>query len=371
MTQFEYNGYGIDMASAIIGIMKKESVERPFFVAGKASRFLNIEADIKTEYPHSIFFGDFLPNPDYKSVIKGRSIFIENKCDFIAAIGGGSAIDVAKCIKAYDFMNEADFCINKEIAASSIKILAVPTTAGTGSEATHFAVIYYDGEKKSVAHECLLPDYVILCERALENLPLYQRKATMLDALCHGIESLWSVNSTETSRKYASDAIGMFKDFYKPYLNNEPEGNQKMLCAANSAGKAINITKTTAAHAMSYKMTSMYGISHGHSVALCLPRVWEYMINNMDKCIDARGEKFLSLRFQHISHLLGCSSAKDAIGWMDELIFKELSLEQPIASSAEDAAILAGAVNSERLANNPVLLEDSALAEIYEGILRG
>ena len=77
------------------------------------------------------------------------------------------------------------------------------------------------------------------------------------------------------------------------YLNNEKEALNNMLIAANYSGKAINITQTTAPHAMSYKLTSLYEIAHGHAVALCLPPVWEYMIKNSDKCIDPRGEKHL------------------------------------------------------------------------------
>lgn len=67
------------------------------------------------------------------------------------------------------------------------------------------------------------------------------------------------------------------------------------MLGANYSGRAINITQTTAAHAMSYKITSLYGIPHGHAVAICLPELWKYMIDNMDKCIDKRGANTLAL----------------------------------------------------------------------------
>ena len=80
---------------------------------------------------------------------------------------------------------------------------------------------------------------------ALKTLPLYQKKATMCDALCHAIESFWSVNSTEESKKYSKDAIETIMKHMDGYLHNTDEGNAGMLIAANTAGKAINITQTT------------------------------------------------------------------------------------------------------------------------------
>lgn len=358
------------IAPHLFHILQEEGAKRPFFVVGQAFQCLKLADAIKAQYPQAEFFDAFLPNPTYESVMLGKKLFRQGGCDFIAAIGGGSAIDVAKCIKAYAFMEDDRCCLNQTITENNIKILAVPTTAGTGSEATHFAVIYYQDVKQSVSHESLLPSYVILCADALESLPLYQRKVTMLDALCHGIESLWSINSTEESEKHAADAISLFMSSYPLYLRNVRDGNMNMLCAANSAGKAIDITKTTAAHAMSYKLTSLYGIAHGHSAALCLPRVWEYMLGHMDMCIEPRGIDFLKSRFHYIGNLLGCSSPVEAVAFLDNLM-GELELEAPKALSGEDLSILVQSVNAERLANSPVMLDEKALTKIYNDILSG
>ena len=83
---------------------------------------------------------------------------------------------------------------------ADIPFLAMPTTAGTGSEATRYAVIYYDGKKQSVTHDSVVPDVAILEPKVLKTLPLYQKKCTMMDALCQGIESWWSMNSTDESK---------------------------------------------------------------------------------------------------------------------------------------------------------------------------
>lgn len=88
-----------------------------------------------------------------------------------------------------------------------------------------------------------------------------------------GIESWWSVNSTEESREYSRNALNILMFNMKNYLANKDDGNAEMLVASNYARKAINITQTTAAHAMSYKLTLLYGIPHGRAVFLCLPSI--------------------------------------------------------------------------------------------------
>lgn len=369
--QSVYTGYGMDLEALLDEIMDQEAAKHPFFVVGKAFGQLRIEERIKSRYPQAVFFKDFLPNPTYESVMAGRELFRQYASDILIAMGGGSAIDVAKCIKAYAFMEGEGCLLPQAIRDNEIKIVAIPTTAGTGSEATHFAVIYYQGKKQSVSHESLLPAYVILDGKYLESLPDYQRKATMLDALCHSIESLWSVNSTEESKEYAVRAIELLMQHKLSYLRNEKEGNLEMMRAANLAGKAINITKTTAAHAMSYKMTSLFGISHGHSAALCLPKVWRYMICHMDQCVDKRGKDYLDAVFTDIGRLLGCDSPEEAAAYLEHLIEEELELRITNPVTEEEMAQLVHSVNVERLANNPVVLDEAALAEIYREVLKG
>ena len=100
-----------------------------------------------------IHFTDFKPNPNYKSVVEGVKIFNEEKCDEMIAVGGGSSIDVAKCIKLFSNMNPEKNFLMQEILPNKINFLAIPTTAGSGSEATQFAVIYHEGKKYSVENE--------------------------------------------------------------------------------------------------------------------------------------------------------------------------------------------------------------------------
>ena len=252
---------------------------------------------------------------------------------------------------------------------TKMPLIAIPGTAGTGSESTSFAVLYYNGDKSSVAHPSLLPDYAILSHEVLRTLPLYQKKCTMMDALCQAIESWWSVNSTEESRSYSKKSVEMIVREMDAYLyDGSDEAAEAIMLASNYAGRAINIAKTTAAHAMSYKITSMYGLPHGHAVAVCLPKVWSYMISNIDKCSDGRGKEYLNSIFSDIALALGSSSPQKAVLEFEELLAR-LDLPSPKLKNEEDLDILCASVNVERLNNNPIILDKSNLFEIYKKIL--
>lgn len=319
-----------------------------------------------------IGFRDFQPNPLYESVVKGVELFNDEKCDAIMAVGGGSAMDVAKCIKLYsgcsgDGANGA--WLKAEIVPNSIPFIAMPTTAGTGSEATRYAVIYYNDAKQSVTSESFIPGTVLMDPNALKTLPLYQKKATMMDALCHAIESFWSVNSTDKSKEYSGAAIQAVLKYMDGYLANTEEGNAGMLQAAHTAGQAINITQTTAGHAMCYKITSLFHSAHGHAAILCDRVLFPWMVENTDKCIDPRGEEYLKATFDEIGQAIGCENAREGAEKLRS-IFDGLELEVPTAT-AEQFEILKNSVNPVRLKNHPIALDIDTIDALYHIILNG
>ena len=319
-----------------------------------------------------IGFRDFQPNPLYESVVKGVELFNDEKCDSIMAVGGGSAMDVAKCIKLYSNLpgdGTDGAWLKAEIVPNSIPFIAMPTTAGTGSEATRYAVIYYNDAKQSVTSESFIPSTVLMDPNALKTLPLYQKKATMMDALCHAIESLWSVNSTEKSKEYSRAAIQAVLKHMDGYLANTEEGNAGMLKAAHTAGQAINITQTTAGHAMCYKITSLFHSAHGHAAILCDRVLFPWMAENTDKCTDPRGEEYLKATLDEIGRAMGCKDATEGAEKL-RIIFDSLELEVPTAT-AEQFEILKNSVNPVRLKNHPIALDVDTIDSLYHIILNG
>lgn len=347
----------IDGYQAIEQILYDERVEKCMVVHGysftQQEVYRQIRDKASTLRVEWVDFTEFTANPKITEVQLGVERFLQEKCDFILAAGGGSAIDVAKCIKQK---------VNATGDASYVKMLAMPTTAGTGSESTQFAVIYEEGEKKSVEDAAILPDYVILEASLLKGLPMYQRKATMLDALCQAIESIWARRATPESRELAQKAIRSILTCYQGYLNDVAEDNRKMLHAANLAGQAINVTRTTAAHAMSYKITSLFGAAHGHAVGACMKAVWGEMLRHPVQSEELR---------QALDAITDAFGAEDWQAAYHKYVKLYDALELHIEGQAtkEQMDMLVDSVNVQRLSNHPVELTKDDLRDIYKQII--
>ena len=315
-------------------------------------------------------FTGFSANPTYDEVKEGIECLNNGGFDAIVACGGGSAIDVAKCIKGFSGLDGSKNYLEQEIQPVALPLIAIPTTAGTGSESTSFAVIYYNGEKQSVDHTSLLPDHAILAPELLKTLPLYQKSCTVFDALCQAIESWWSVNSCEQSIDYSKEAITNLIRFHSDYLKGAcSDAARHIMIASNYAGRAINLTRTTAPHAMSYKLTSLYGLPHGHAVALCLPEVWKYMLKNLHLCVDERGPSYLQGVFDDIAFALNTTSTGDAIVLFQELL-RLYNMEKPRFKNDDELKELVNSVNIRRLSNNPIAIDKAGLRSIYKNVFQ-
>lgn len=367
--------FGIDKLPEILN---GSSISKLFIVTGANSYMsLNFKDIIERFDIERVYFTDFTPNPKFEQICKGIEMFKSEGCDAMLAIGGGSPMDVAKCIKLAVLADEGINAIippivnkNVDIDGKKIPFMAIPTTAGTGSESTHNAVMYYEGAKQTVTNDRILPDYAILEPSVLKTLPLYQKKCTMMDALCQGIESWWSVNSTDESKEYSKKAVELIIQNWEKYIfGNDEVAAANIMLGANYSGRAINIAQTTAAHAMSYKITSLYGLPHGHAVAVCLPEIWEYMVNNMDKCIDLRGNQYLYDIFNDIAISFGSSTSVQAIS-LFRLMVNQMDLKKPISSNREvELSILINSINITRLKNNPILIDNEVAKYLYDKII--
>ncbi len=344
-------------------------VSRFLLVCGRSFDSLPIADAVKSCGMPFARFSAFSPNPRYEEACAAARLFNAESCGGIVAAGGGSAIDVAKCVKLFCRMdNSADY-LGQAYRENGVPLIAIPTTAGSGSESTHFAAVYVSGVKRSLADEALLPGHVILDPRSLDSLPVSIRKCTLLDALCQAIEAWWSVNSTERSIEYSKAALSLIMQSERRYLSGGNECNEAVQTAANLAGRAINIAKTTAAHAMSYGLTVMYGLPHGHAAALCLPAVWQRMLGKTGACRDARGEEYLKCIFSDISRALGCEGPSQAAAFIGDWL-GELEILPPAGVREEDIDILTSSVNCERLGNNPIALDNDDIRGIYREILQ-
>ena len=360
-------------------ILKEVGCKKLFLVIDSSYPFLNIKDAIEAlPVEEKVKFSDFTPNPLYEQVCNGIDLLKSSNCDTILAVGGGSAIDVAKCIQLAVLAKEGKAAVvpplvsqRLPIDGSRIPFIAIPTTAGTGSESTHNAVMYYEGAKQTVTNDGVLPDYAVLEPSVLKTLPLYQKKCTMMDALCQGIESWWSINSTDESKVYSRKTVELIMANWRKYIfDNDEVAAAQIMLAANYGGRAINITQTTAPHAMSYKITSMYKLPHGHAVAVCLPEVWQYMLDHPEKCRDERGVAYLADIFTEISCSMGFNTPELAIMGFREILHElGLALPVPGKNRSEELQLLAASVNPIRLKNNPCYVDVEDAQWLYDRIL--
>jgi alcohol dehydrogenase len=235
-----------------------------------------------------IVIDDIAPNPDYRLLAEQSARFanVADKLEVIVALGGGSVIDSAKVFAAAngDFEKVRKFLETKEGAndLSSTPIIAVPTTAGTGSEVTSWATVWDEvGDRKfSLARPNLYPETALIDPKLMLGKPHGLTLVTGLDALSHSLESIWNVNANPVSARHAVSAAksilkhfpALLQDLGSLHLRTE------MAMASLGAGLAFSNTKTAIAHNISYPITLGWGIPHGIACSFTLPTILRSVI---------------------------------------------------------------------------------------------
>ena len=238
----------------------------------------------KTEYQ---VFDDLACEPSYQDVEKVMKEVESASGDLIIAIGGGSVMDAAKlcCV-----LKDADYTIkdllnDPTLAKKQIKTVMIPTTCGTGSEATCNAIVAVPEEqsKKGIVNDSMIPDYVVLDSNMIRKLPKSIVAATGVDALAHVVECFTSKKATPFSDTYAAAGAKLiFHNIREAYNNpDNMEAKSNMMTGAFYGGVAITGSGTTAVHALSYPLGGKYHIAHGVSNAILFAHVMEF---NKDAC---------------------------------------------------------------------------------------
>lgn len=346
----------------LISLFEIIGAGRVFIVSGLPDEAFSFDFLNEAGISFDVFKG-FSPNPKIEEIESGIDKFNQYCADVIVGFGGGSAIDTAKCIRK--------FCVRDRVP-----MIAIPTTAGTGSEATRFAVYYKDGVKQSLDDEDVRPDYVMLCGGFLKTLPIYQRKCTFLDAFCQAAESACSRRRTALSIGNSFTALSAMCPFMDEYLKdggpeafsgeipeNIPDMFTYYLLCSYFAGRAINITRTTAPHAMSYKLSELKRIPHGHAVALTFAFNFEEIFKAEKQVLSADKVDDLPVILDKIAEVsFKTSAAKFPDAFRSFLA--DIGIEEPMIS-ADEAEKMALAVNVDRLSNNAVKLTNEKIKEFY------
>lgn len=315
-------------------------------------------------------FSDFAPNTDAADLARGLAVAARFQPDLVLGVGGGSAMDMAKLLCAFTGEDQlTDAIATNRVAADRPALLLAPTTSGSGSEATHFAVVYIGDDKFSVADPGLRPQVAILDPALTLSGSAYQRATSGIDAVAQAIESLWAVSANEASRRWARHALGLLLPAIERFVHAPDDRSARaMTIGSHLAGRAIDVSRTTAAHALSYGITKGYGISHGHAVALSLGGFIEFHAAATPELLqDSVDPGVHAAALTEIATALGASDGPDARRRFTALvrgIGLSPSLPEAGITTEPERQALARAANAERLGNNPVRLTTEQLAEI-------
>lgn len=242
--------------------------------------FQELVKDLEKNNIKVSIFNKVIPNPTIDNIEEGLNIYKENKCDAIIAYGGGSPIDCAKGIAARATNPKRPIPKMKGLLKVKHKpafLIAIPTTAGTGSEATVAAVISNakTHEKYAINDPKLIPLYAVLDPKLLVSLPGKVTSTTGMDALTHAVEAYIGGSNTKATRKEAKEAVLLIKNnLLKSYQNpTDLEARNNMQIASYKAGLAFTRAYVGYVHAIAHTLGGMYGVPHGLANAVILPHV--------------------------------------------------------------------------------------------------
>ena len=231
-----------------------------------------------------VLFDEIGQNPRLTDCIAAAEKAIAAGADFVLGIGGGSALDAAKCIAvlaANPGMTQAQLYAF-DWKNTPLKIVAVGTTAGTGSEVTKVSVITTpDGRKKSFHHEAIFPALSLGDPNYTMSVPPMVTRATAVDVLAHCAESFFSRSANHISRCYAVEGIRLLLPVFRMMAETgcddlSYDTREKLYCASIYGGLAINVTGTCFPHTMGYLLTEAFGIPHGTACAVFQKEFYEY-----------------------------------------------------------------------------------------------
>ena len=292
------------------------------------------------------------------------------KPDLLLAIGGGSVIDYAKIANVSSKgVNIKNLVIKNNFASlkKNYQLAVVPTTAGSGAEVTSNAVLYINKKKFSVESQTLIPNYYFLLPELVLPANKNIKSSAGFDAIAQSIESIISVKANEKSLLFAKKSLQLSLKNYQSFIHKPNLSNTHKMClAANLSGSAINITKTTAPHALSYPFTAHFGISHGHAVSLTLNEFlkFNYKFKNLANPSLKLGKKFYLIfkiaKVKNIRELDIFLSLLKQKGNLQQN-FKKLNI-----NIKNHLNLLMSGVNLLRLKNNPVNLEKDMIKKVLE-----
>lgn len=339
-------------------------------VAARVAAKLSNCADVR-------IFDEIKPDPPIELVASGLQFLLDANADLVVALGGGSSIDAAKA---------TILMAKRSGAKDGISLIAIPTTSGTGSEVTSFAVITdrEKGVKYPLVDEALLPDYAIMDPALVVSAPPRITADTGFDVITHALEAYVSTGANDYSDALAEKALELaFQYLPKAYADGQDlEAREKMHTASCLAGMAFNAVSLGVNHGIAHQLGARFHIPHGRANAMLLPHVVRFNAN-LDANFGAKQETTASLRYAHIARRIGLSGDDTnalVLAFIRHMFYMLKMTETPAslkeagvtmeAYEAVKAAMIDAALKDACTATNPRPLDEDDVASILAGLAK-
>ncbi len=339
-----------------------------------------IEGLLKKDGVDIVKFTKVKPNPSCHDIDEGADLCRKEKCDFIVAVGGGSAIDTAKAIailainpgNSWEYIARSD----REFRtfSESLPLIAVPTTAGTGTEVTHYSVISNPDihEKGCIHNKVLVPDFALVDPELMVSKPPKLTAYTGIDAMCHSLESFLNVNSTPFPDMIALESVSLVARYLPEAVANGTNivAREKMAYASTLGGVAIALAGTILPHGLGQPVSGLVDMPHGASMAASLGYIMEISytsnIEKFARLAECFGESLdglstyakAEMSVEFVQRLLKDTGA--------EVTFGEYGLTE---ADLEKTAEIAVNNYSFDLNNSPLKVSKEEIIEIYRNCL--
>lgn len=359
MTNFLYfqpvqTHFGAEKISKLSEILQSLNIKKATLICDPFFKKYAEELKMQNDKICGIF-SDVQPNPLLDGVMSCTKLIEATNSDAVIALGGGSSIDTAKYASAcaYSDFSVLEHFNGAAFGENKVKIIAIPTTAGTGSEVTQVSVISHGEEKKTTNHPAFMPTACIVDPKIMMSVPKKVTMETGLDAMAHSLEGYWSKNHSPITDLFAIESVRLIiENLEDAYINSSLEARSNMALASLLGGMSFALPKTAGCHACSYPISAMYHLPHGEACAFTLDSF--VMLNN-----DARLEE--------LAEKIGVGTSENLAKKIN--YFKDLAgLKTKIAQLGDDVdvhEIAVQTINHPLMQNNPVEIS----VEKLEGIL--
>lgn len=308
--------FGAGSISKLNDIMNKHKDPRILIITDKNLVKAGLVKKVQEQldkYKNIIIYDKIEQDPRLSAVTEGVKFVRENGISNIIAIGGGSVIDAAKCLASVSNNegNPEDYWFKGRVLTNpKLPLIAIPTTAGTGSEVTKFAVVTHDEtkQKTGMGNNILVPDIALLDPELTIGMPPRITASTGLDALTHAVESYVNLNVNVFTDMLAVKAMKLIGEGLRPAVakGDNIEARSKMLLGSMLAGWSFGNGYLGLVHALAHPLGGHYGVPHGIGCGILLPKIMKYNLNgNLERYKEVAeflGERVEGLTLREAAH---------------------------------------------------------------------